>query len=325
MTTISALFDEAAALKAAFDILGPGTHVRSTHDIALWAIEYALNGWAVFPLRGKVPAIKGGRGFLDATTDIDQIVAWWGEQCPGANIGIRPPEAVAVLDVDEHGKGSGTATVKALTDAHGRLPETMTVKTGGGGWHLYFRHPGGTISADRLPGVDLKTNSGYLVAPPSIHPSGNLYQRVGRQDVIADMPAWLVKVLRPERKPATAAATSARTGRVAPDLRAWSTGASIADIFTSSTTWAQVLEPHGWTLVGGDGDSDGSRWRHPTATSAWSATVRHSCLFSYSPNAGLPVVGEGGKNGLTRFRAFALLDHGGNMSAAATSLKEKAA
>jgi hypothetical protein len=230
-----------------------------------------------------------------------------------------------VLDVDEHGKDSGTATMRELTGAHGRLPETMTVKTGGGGWHLYFRHPGGKISADRLPGVDLKTNGGYVAAPPSVHPSGNLYQRVGRQDVIADMPGWLVKVLRPARPTAAATAAPARAGRAISDLCAWSLSTSIADQFSTSTTWAQVLEPHGWTLVGGGGDSDGSRWRHPAATSAWSATLRHSCLFNYSPNAGLPVVGEGGKNGLTRFRAFALLNHGGDLSAAAQALKGAAA
>jgi hypothetical protein len=325
-TTIPNLAAEAEALKVALDVLGPGAHVASTHDIGVWAIEYALHGWEVFPLRGKVPAIRGGRGFLDATTDIDQIAAWWSGPYAGANIGIRPPEAVVVLDVDEHGEVSGTATMKALTDRYGRLPETMTVKTGGGGWHLYFRHPGGKISADRMPGVDLKDHNGYVAAPPSRHPSGNLYQRVGRQDVIADMPGWLVKVQRPARPTAAATTAPARTGRGAPDLSAWSPSTSIADKFTNGTTWAQILEPHGWRLVGGgDGDSDGSRWRHPTATSAWSATVRHGCLFNYSPNSGLPIVGDGGTNGLTRFRAHAHLDHGGDLSAAATALKGAAA
>jgi hypothetical protein len=77
MTTVSDLAAEAEALKAAFDVFGLGAHVRATDDIGVWAIEYALRGWAVFPLRGKVPAIRGGRGFLDATTDLRHIVAWW--------------------------------------------------------------------------------------------------------------------------------------------------------------------------------------------------------------------------------------------------------
>lgn len=324
MTTISDLAAEATAIKTAFDVLGAGTHVQAAEDIGVWAIEYALRGWPVLPLRGKVPAIKGGNGFKDATTDIDRVVEWWGGPHAGTNIGIRPPAGIVVLDVDEHGQESGTTTMKSLTDRHGQRPETMTTRTGTG-WHLFLRHPGGKLTADRLPGVDLKDHNGYVVAPPSIHPSGRTYQRVGRQDVIADMPAWLVSELRPIRPAVAATAAPARASRGSRDLRAWSPTTSIADAYSAATTWAQVLEPHGWTLVGGGGDGDGSRWRHPTATAAWSATVRHDCLFIYSHNTPFPVCGDGAKNGITRFRAYSILNHGGDMSAAATALKGAAA
>ena len=56
------------------------------------ALAYAAMGWPVFPLspQGKTPLIprhRGGRGFLDATVDHDQIAAWW-DRCPIANVGI---------------------------------------------------------------------------------------------------------------------------------------------------------------------------------------------------------------------------------------------
>ena len=66
-------------------------------ELADVALAYAEAGWEVFPLRGKVPAIPkadGGKGVLDATTDLEQVAAWW-HRMPDANIGGRVPEGVA--------------------------------------------------------------------------------------------------------------------------------------------------------------------------------------------------------------------------------------
>ena len=52
------------------------------------------------------------------------------------------------------------------------MTPTATVATGGGGWHLYYRHPGHPLPP-ALPGragVDVKADGGYVVAPPSVHP-----------------------------------------------------------------------------------------------------------------------------------------------------------
>lgn len=50
--------------------------------------------------------------------------------------------------------------------------------TGDGGRHLYLRHPGFEVP-NRVgirPGLDLRGDAGYVVAPPSIHPSGQPYR-----------------------------------------------------------------------------------------------------------------------------------------------------
>jgi hypothetical protein len=66
-----------------------------------------------------------------------------------------------------------------LIATHGPLPETPVVLTGGGGKHYYFRHPGGyikSVAAALGPGLDIKGEGGFVVAPPSLHASGRRYE-----------------------------------------------------------------------------------------------------------------------------------------------------
>ncbi len=81
-----------------------------------------------------------------------------------------------------------------------------------------------------------------------------------------------------------------------------------------------MLTTHGWLCVAGDGDSDGSRWRHPNATSDSSASIAHGCLFVFSPNTEFEPTDFGDTHGYTLFRAYAVLEHNGDMKAAAKVL-----
>ncbi len=76
---------------------------------------------------------------------------------------------------------------------------TATVLTGGGGWHLLFRYPSCTTvrsGPDKLgPGVDVKGCAGYIVAPPSIHRTGNPYRWHNSPHLIADAPDDLLEIL----------------------------------------------------------------------------------------------------------------------------------
>lgn len=91
--------------------------------------------WAIFPLRGKYPAIakeKGGHGCLDATTDTETIKKWWTEY-PNANIGIATGtvNSILVIDVDvNHGNDvDGTETLRDLERELGKLPDTVEALT----------------------------------------------------------------------------------------------------------------------------------------------------------------------------------------------------
>ncbi len=277
------------------------------------AIEYAVHHWPIFPLRGKIPAIPkdaGGRGVLDATVDVAQITAWWSGPYRGCNIGGRIPESMVMIDTDPyHG---GLDTLAALERRHGPLPETLTDLSGrgDGGAHYFFRRPPGKLIGTRLgAGIDLKTSTGYGVLPPSVHPdTGRPYIRVERP-VVAP-PDWLVRLLRPAP---------------APPLRPRSSvqffGPSLADEYSANTSWAEILQPHRWRCIDADPDVDGARWLHPTATSACSATVRNGCLFVWSTSTVFDISEPGYPRGYTRFKAYALLNFDGDMSAAARALK----
>src|SRR5262245_24162450 len=80
-------------------------------------------------------------GVKDATTDKAQIRQWW-DMWPSANIGIATGKEAGffVLDVDPR---KGSAKVLSFLEAkHGKLPETRTADTGGGGVHYLFMYPG---------------------------------------------------------------------------------------------------------------------------------------------------------------------------------------
>ena len=128
-----------------------------------WALRYAMQGLAVIPCNGKKPTLTE-HGYLDATTDLETIGAWW-QRWPSANIGLpMAPNGLVAVDVDPRNGG----TLAALS-----LPaelKTWRAATGGGGQHIIFAAP----SVDDLPGtlgpgIDLKYH-GIVIVDPSIHP-----------------------------------------------------------------------------------------------------------------------------------------------------------
>ena len=147
---------------------------------------------------GKHP--HGAGGLKDATTDLARIDAYW-TRCPAANIGI-PTGALSrcfVIDIDS--KSGGYDTADELQSRYGAFPATLAVQTGGGGLHLHYAwRLGGVIrnSASKLgPGVDVRGEGGYVLAPPSLHHSRNRYEWTGLDDAtdIAAAPVWLLMVL----------------------------------------------------------------------------------------------------------------------------------
>ncbi len=142
------------------------------------ALSYAAQGWRVLPLHGPEMSGKGKRPLLKkwpslATTDPALIKRWW-EQWPEANVGILTGGGLVVVDVDGQ---TGRESLSALEGRLGKLPKTRMALTGGGGFHLYFRcdRPLPT-RAGLEPGIDIRGEGGCVVAPPSVHVSGEVYR-----------------------------------------------------------------------------------------------------------------------------------------------------
>lgn len=165
------------------------------------ALAYARAGLWVFPVHtpnpgggcscrnrectsvGKHPRTRNG--LSDATVDLDRIESWW-TMWPNAGIGIScGPSGLVVVDVDpRHG---GDESWRDLVQALGPdIENTRIAATGGGGSHYIYRCPNGETVTSWAnspkyigplgPGIDLRARGGYIVAPPSIHATGALYE-----------------------------------------------------------------------------------------------------------------------------------------------------
>lgn len=161
------------------------------------ALRYLSYGWSVVPFRPreKRPLVRW-QTYQTKRPSVDQVKAWFREH-PDANVGVVTGAIsdLVVLDVDpQHG---GDESLAELEQRHGALPHTVESLTGGGGRHLYFRHPGGHIlnRVGLSPGVDLRGDGGVVVAPPSVHPSGRCYcwevSCHPDETPVVPMPAWL--------------------------------------------------------------------------------------------------------------------------------------
>lgn len=185
------------------------------------ALTYARRGWHVFPIHtpadgacscrkpdckdiGKHPRTMNG--WKDATTKEEQIRKWWG-MWPDANVGIAcGPSGLVVVDVDpRHG---GDESLRDLTSRHGEeCLDTVSALTGGGGGHYLYQAPGGRSirnAAGIFPGIDLRGDGGYIVAPPSLHESGGHYawERTANEADLLEFPEAIFRAERPAARTA---------------------------------------------------------------------------------------------------------------------------
>jgi Bifunctional DNA primase/polymerase, N-terminal/Primase C terminal 1 (PriCT-1) len=157
------------------------------------ALTLAKRGLHVFPCRPRAKEPSTLHGVKDATTNPEIIRAWWSE-IPQANVAVATGSVsgIFVLDVDGMDAEAGLHRLEA---SHGALPPTVESITARGR-HLFFRASGAPVrnSVGKVaPSIDVRANGGYVLVPPSIHPSGRAYAwSVDSANAFADAPQWLL-------------------------------------------------------------------------------------------------------------------------------------
>ena len=139
------------------------------------ARKYIANGWSVFPIPygKKEPIIKWGQ-FRERYATDEELIEWFGTSKSNIGIATGRLSNLTVLDAD------GTTGIKELGDKG--IVSVGTVITGSGGKQLFFQHSGESnkwTSKDH-EGLDSRGEGGYVVAAPSLHPSGMVYRWVGQ-------------------------------------------------------------------------------------------------------------------------------------------------
>jgi putative DNA primase/helicase len=187
----------------AFDILlnngfAKAYHIAPEHvwvnPLFDYALKYFSLGFSVLPLgvKGK-RAVVAWKKYETEKMNINDIDEWW-SKWPDANIGIITGtiNKLLVLDVD------GDEGRQSLKIASNNVPINTVTARSSRGKHYYFREERAFSSyIGFLPGMDIRCEGALIVAPPSIHASGKVYEweRSIFDYDLENTPAWLSEIL----------------------------------------------------------------------------------------------------------------------------------
>lgn len=241
------------------------------------ALALAAQGFEVFPLipHGKPPAIKDWQH--KATADPATIKLWWPEGSV-KNIGIHCKD-LCVIDVDVK-KTNGYVEFKKLPVSPTKISQTTS-----GGCHVLYRLPAGTKIKNQVnfrPGIDIRTEGGFIVAPGSIINNKEYFWANDRP--VAMIPLPLLELLSPG---ATAAnnfghvpVSAALTGKVPAGSRDDMVYKMCCSWRAQNLTWEQAGVKLGelWPSIEQPPDDPFTwaeacakltqAWRHPAGTAA---------------------------------------------------------
>jgi hypothetical protein len=162
-------------------------------------------GGALLPLKGKQPIHKKWTEARYSTSSV-------GAKCAaeGLNVGWRIPDGVAVVDIDPR-NGATPDVIDAFDMEHGTdlLANPRRVKTGSGGYHVFYAVPLGTRFVNSLkafPGLEYKGVGRQVVTAGSIHPdTGQPYVIEGDFSApMLDLPELALRAIQRSNGPAVA-------------------------------------------------------------------------------------------------------------------------
>lgn len=181
-------------------------------------LRYAGLGFSVIPVKTKrysesIPWEKDAKlplvswkPFQSAAPTNAQIL-WWAQHWPGAAVAIVTGSVSNLVVIDDDRSKREAATTPQEQERYAAADAfilaisqiSTAVSRTAAGRHFYFRPP---LDGDRnpmktptnagfLPGVDTRGEGGYVLAPPSLHPTGISYTWESiPEDGIATLPYW---------------------------------------------------------------------------------------------------------------------------------------
>ncbi len=186
------------------------------------ALAYMLKGWSIMPChtitedkicscpdRGCKRPGKHSRlehGSKESSKHLSQAHLWW-SMWPDSNIQVATGWRSGFITLDVDAKSGGFESLAQLERRFGTLPKTVTVITGGGGRHFYFKYPGFEVRGriGMRPGLDVQADDMQTVAPPSKHKSGFTYRweegKSPDEVQIASLPRWLLGIIQTKNPP----------------------------------------------------------------------------------------------------------------------------
>lgn len=198
------------------------------------ALLYRASGMSVIPVGPDKKPLVAWKEYQTRLPREDEIRGWW-KNYPNAQIGIITGaiSGIVVVDVEKCGNFDG-------------YPHTPTAKTGGGGRHFYFKHPGKEIkNGVRVRELtDIRGDGGYVVAPPSTSEKGAYEWLIPPfATELAELPAW---VLEEQEK-------ISESGRIEQDWEAIFNGDALEGMRNDTATRVagkllQVMPPEAWPI-----------------------------------------------------------------------------
>lgn len=301
----------------------------AAHDAGLCVIPVRADG-------SKAPAVAW-KTYTQQRPERGQVEAWArthdgiGVVCGAVSGGVEMLELEGRA-VDTGGLAELTALASAagLGELWTRVLQGYVERTPSGGVHLLYRLDGGTVPGNLKLARDerhqvlaeTRGEGGFVVVAPS---AGTVHDTGKPWTLAAGGPATIATVTGEEREQLL---DLARTLDRAPDpdpvavpstpVRTPGGGVSPGDDFEARTSWAEILEPYDWRAVHSAGRT--VYWRRPGKDSGISATTgrdpERDRLYVFTTSTEFDA-----ERPYTKFGAHALLEHGGDHSAAAKALR----
>lgn len=309
------------------------TDAMSTLDTAIQAINADLSIVPILPATSagdKRPAIKWRNGYIRLTEH--DAATWFTDDAHGLAVIMGSPSRDLLMIELEGRAASELGTLSALAKNTGisdlwHKLFAWCETSPSGGWHFYLHAPGNTSGNRKLARnthgdviAETRENGGYSVIAPTtgrFHHNGKPWTIVHggpstAATVTLDELDTLLALFRTlDHTPPPPQPVHSERERTEYD------GITPGDDFEAKTSWADILQPHGWAMVGTRGRE--TFWRRPGKNTGISASTGHADdrdrLYVWTTSTEF-----NSETPYTKYGAYALLNHAGNYHQAAKTL-----